>query len=203
MYVCVCVYVCRRWWQRLVRWHRQSDTNEGAGTKEVELEQYASSPRFPRKSSSTVPSDANEDVVDGEGVVPVIVEGRSQVGNGTVGYYNDEVKLEDEESTVSGKVSSEDLPVRQWPTSWWWQLSVLTVRTFRQSRHVILSRLNCIQTLLMSILVSLVWFQLPTDERSIRDREGFVSGGCGLGCGLKYYVKVVYYDVYVNSFYRC
>jgi hypothetical protein len=64
---------------------------------------------------------------------------------------------------------------RKWPTSWSWQLLVLIVRTFRQSRHVILSKLNLIQTILLAIITALIWFQVPEDERGINDRLGYVS----------------------------
>ena len=63
---------------------------------------------------------------------------------------------------------------RKWPTSWFWQLLVLIVRTFRQSRHVILSKLSLIQTILLAVIVSLIWFQVPEDEMSINDRHGYV-----------------------------
>ena len=65
---------------------------------------------------------------------------------------------------------------RKWPTPWYWQLMVLTVRTFKQSRHVILSKLNCVQTMAIALVVSVIWFQIPCDEKSIPDRLGFVSG---------------------------
>lgn len=64
---------------------------------------------------------------------------------------------------------------RKWPTRWYWQFLVLTVRTFRQSRHVLLSKLNFIQTFLVAAVVSLLWFQMPQDEESISDRNGYVS----------------------------
>lgn len=70
---------------------------------------------------------------------------------------------------------SEPISTRKWPTSWFWQLLVLTVRTFRQSRHVILSKLNLIQTILLAVIVSMIWFQVPEEERSINDRNGYVS----------------------------
>lgn len=70
---------------------------------------------------------------------------------------------------------SELISTRKWPTSWFWQLLVLTVRTFRQSRHVILSKLNLIQTILLAMIVSIIWFQVPEEERSINDRNGYVS----------------------------
>ena len=64
---------------------------------------------------------------------------------------------------------------RKWPVPWHWQFMVLTVRTFRQSRHILLSKYNIIQALCLSVLVSLVWFQVPRVEESISDRYGVVS----------------------------
>lgn len=68
-----------------------------------------------------------------------------------------------------------DKKERRWPTPWYWQFLVLTVRTFRQSRHVILSPYNFVQTLLIAAVVSLLWFQVPLEEESISDRYGAVS----------------------------
>lgn len=84
---------------------------------------------------------------------------------------------EEEEDSVDKKSEEPILDVslsRKWPTAWWWQLLVLIVRTFRQSRHVITSKLNCVQTIFMALVVSLIWFQVPEDTRSINDRFGYV-----------------------------
>ena len=83
-----------------------------------------------------------------------------------------EQNIEDEDEKVTATNSA---LFRKWPTSWSWQLLVLIVRTFRQSRHVILSKLNLIQTILLAIISSIIWFQVPQDERSIVDRNGYVS----------------------------
>lgn len=64
---------------------------------------------------------------------------------------------------------------RKWPTPWYWQFLVLTVRTFRQSRHVILSKAILVQSLLITLVCSLIWFQVPKEEDSIEDRYGLVS----------------------------
>ena len=82
---------------------------------------------------------------------------------------NEDVKIRDSDMYVEPVESS-----RKWPTSWFWQLLVLIVRTFRQSRHVILSKLNLIQTILLAVIVSLIWFQVPEDEMSVNDRHGYV-----------------------------
>ena len=82
---------------------------------------------------------------------------------------------EEEEEESAGQTVVSTSPSRKWPTAWWWQLLVLIVRTFRQSRHVIISKLNCVQAILLSVVVSLVWFQVPDDTSSINDRYGYVS----------------------------
>lgn len=82
-----------------------------------------------------------------------------------------EIKVEDGHShTQHGNLDGFS---RKWPTSWFWQLLVLTVRTFRQSRHVILSKLNFTQTIVLAVIVSVIWFQVPDDERSVNDRHGY------------------------------
>ena len=48
----------------------------------------------------------------------------------------------------------------KWPTSWWWQVLVLTARNFRQSRHTIISKTNLFLTAALCIVCSLVWFQV-------------------------------------------
>lgn len=63
----------------------------------------------------------------------------------------------------------------KWPTPWYWQLMVLIVRTFRHARRRILSILKLTQTLLLAIIWSLVWFQVPYEEERIFDRYSFVS----------------------------
>ena len=46
----------------------------------------------------------------------------------------------------------------KWPTSWLWQIGGLSVRTFRQSRHVILSKMSLVQIIAIFIAY-LIWFQ--------------------------------------------
>lgn len=91
-----------------------------------------------------------------------------------------EIKRRDEpfeEHLNSSNSKREDSAIlfRKWPTSWSWQFLVLTARTFRQSRHVILSKLNFLQAILLTVISSIIWFQVPPDERGINDRIGYVS----------------------------
>ena len=64
---------------------------------------------------------------------------------------------------------------RKWPTRWYWQFLVLTVRTFRRARRTILSLLRLIQTIFLAVICSLLWFQIPFEENHIYDRLGYVS----------------------------
>ncbi|XP_032238636.1 ABC transporter G family member 21 [Nematostella vectensis] len=61
-----------------------------------------------------------------------------------------------------------------WVTSFWTQFTVLTERTFKQSKPEILSKLNFIQTFVLSIIVGLIWFRIPYTEETIRDRYAVV-----------------------------
>ena len=91
--------------------------------------------------------------------------------------YLSESEPSSESSSVSGRDddNSKGFKVQKWPTAWYWQFLVLLVRTFRQSRHIILSKLNILQTVLLTLLASVIWFQLPDHEDSISERAGFVS----------------------------
>lgn len=62
----------------------------------------------------------------------------------------------------------------KWPTSWIWQFCVLSLRTFRQSRHIILSKTNLIQTVAISIISALIWFQIPQTEAGISNIFGLL-----------------------------
>lgn len=81
---------------------------------------------------------------------------------------------EEEEDSKCEEPLDLGISIRKWPTAWWFQMLVLVVRTFRQSRHVITSKLNFLQTILMAVVVSLIWFQVPQDTSSINDRLGYV-----------------------------
>ena len=123
----------------------------------VEIEEYPSSPRLPGKMSTTSATNPLSDVP---------LESSSTV--------------EEPSSEASSESGREDnrksFKVRKWPTRWYWQFLVLLVRTFRQSRHIILSKLNLVQTILLTIVSCIVWFQLPNSEDNISDRLGYVSG---------------------------
>ena len=140
----------RSWWQKCLYWAKSRRGNKAVvkDKEENAIEEYPSSPRFPRRESTAQLMITN-------------------IANGDC-----DVKVKDEggaESPVDPSLS------RKWPTPWYWQLLVLTARTFRQSRHIILSKLNIIQCILIAIVISMIWFQIPEEEYSISDRRGFVS----------------------------
>ena len=158
----------RPWW---MLWRRRGNTDvekesippaiEGVGvdhpSKEVEamaIEEYTSSPRLPRKMTFSALNPIAE-LADENSL--------------------SEADPSSESSSEMGEYGSKKIfKVRKWPTRWYWQFLVLLVRTFRQSRHVILSKLNILQTVLLTAVASIVWFQLPNQEESIPDRYGYV-----------------------------
>ncbi|KAL3842528.1 hypothetical protein ACJMK2_020531 [Sinanodonta woodiana] len=63
---------------------------------------------------------------------------------------------------------------RKWPTKFITQYKQLTLRTFRQSRKRIMNKFKLIETVFLTALLSLIWFQLPRIEETLRDRMGVV-----------------------------
>ena len=154
----------RRWLQWLSR-GESSDVEkvnaiegkeDSSSSKELEamaIEEYSSSPRLPRKTTFSALNPIAE-----------LSEDNSM----------SEIEPSSETSSESDEQGRKVFKVRKWPTRWYWQFLVLLVRTFRQSRHVILSKLNILQTVLLTTVASIVWFQLPKQEDSIPDRYGYV-----------------------------
>ncbi|KAL6078372.1 ATP-binding cassette sub-family G member 2-like [Balamuthia mandrillaris] len=62
----------------------------------------------------------------------------------------------------------------KYPTGMLQQTWVLANRAFKQRRHDILSWMNVIQMLLISLLSGFIWFQMDKDESAIPDRTGFL-----------------------------
>ena len=120
----------------------------------MKIEDYASSPRLPRKASFSAFNPISELAAE-------------------TGYSGSDPSSETSSESV-GDGSDKVFKVRKWPTRWYWQFLVLLVRTFRQSRHVILSKLNLLQTVILTVVASIIWFQLPKHEESISDRYGYV-----------------------------
>ncbi|ESP04687.1 hypothetical protein LOTGIDRAFT_135690 [Lottia gigantea] len=62
----------------------------------------------------------------------------------------------------------------KWPTSFFTQFKHLTVRAFWQCKSRVFSKMKIVETVLLCVLVSLVWFQLPRTEETLRDRMGAI-----------------------------
>ncbi|XP_062505313.1 uncharacterized protein LOC134182018 isoform X2 [Corticium candelabrum] len=73
----------------------------------------------------------------------------------------------------SGKSAYDVAETHKFPTSFRMQLNVLSQRSFRQAKPDILSKLGFIQNVLVALVASLIWFQVPREEKSIRDRTSF------------------------------
>lgn len=130
----------------------------------MEIDEYPSSPRLPGKAASVSALNPLSELST-ETSLPEMEPPSSSSSEPS-----------SESSSESGEdTSRKSFKVRKWPTRWYWQFLVLLVRTFRQSRHIILSKLNLLQTVLLTIVASVIWFQLPSHEDSIADRYGYVS----------------------------
>ncbi|GBB84166.1 hypothetical protein RclHR1_01080022 [Rhizophagus clarus] len=73
-------------------------------------------------------------------------------------------------TVLNAPVTSE----RRWEATFLQQVSVLTERTFKQSRKVILSRVNLYQTIALAIICLVIWLQIPFAESNISDRIGSI-----------------------------
>lgn len=71
-----------------------------------------------------------------------------------------------------GETESDEKEVRKWPSSFKTQFSVLSRRTFIQTKANIWDKLNFLQTIVLAIVVGMVWFNTPMTEESLRDRTG-------------------------------
>lgn len=68
--------------------------------------------------------------------------------------------------------------VDKYSANWWTQVGVLSRRSLRQKRGVILETANIAQAILISLIFVLFWFQIDPTEDSIEDRLGFLSFTC-------------------------
>lgn len=78
--------------------------------------------------------------------------------------------MEIDESQQNGRQSKE----KKWQTGFCTQYSQLTIRTFKQSKSVIFNKFKVLETVVMTVLLSLIWFQLPRQEETLRDRMGVI-----------------------------
>ena len=58
---------------------------------------------------------------------------------------------------------------------WLTQYIQLTLRTFRESKARIINKMKILESVVLAVVVSLIWFQLPRTEETLRDRMGAVS----------------------------
>lgn len=78
----------------------------------------------------------------------------------------------------AGDVSSRTpLSDKKWPTGFLTQYKQLTLRTFKTSKSQMFSKFKLIETVVLTAIVSLIWFQLPRTEETLRDRMGVVCTG--------------------------
>ena len=63
----------------------------------------------------------------------------------------------------------------RWEATFSQQVLILIERTFKQSRQVILSKIDLIQSLSLALVCSLVWYRMPFEEVNVPDRVGCVS----------------------------
>ena len=64
---------------------------------------------------------------------------------------------------------------QRWPTTWLEQYQVLTVRAFKQSRSLFLTKIDLIRHGFLSVIMGILFFQLPHAEERIHDIRGLVS----------------------------
>ncbi|XP_060070020.1 uncharacterized protein LOC132550041 [Ylistrum balloti] len=85
-------------------------------------------------------------------------------------YYYCDVRASlmdlEESVTVSG--------APKFNTSFFTQYKHLTIRTFKQSKPRILDKLKLLENILICAIFSLIWFQLPRTEDTLRDRMGAI-----------------------------
>lgn len=79
----------------------------------------------------------------------------------------------------SGK--SVDSPVREvtdssrkWETSWWWQFYYLSMRSFTLRKNSSWTNIDLYQTIAISLIVGVLWFQLSLSESTLKERIGLI-----------------------------
>ncbi|KAK3103489.1 hypothetical protein FSP39_019592 [Pinctada imbricata] len=94
---------------------------------------------------------------------------------GSQDKVNDEVRVSlvnlDEDDQ---EVERDSKKTAKWPSGFITQYTQITIRTFRNSKSLIFSKLKMIETIILCVLISLIWFQLPRVEETLRDRMGVI-----------------------------
>ncbi|KAL6042921.1 Broad substrate specificity ATP-binding cassette transporter ABCG2 [Balamuthia mandrillaris] len=62
----------------------------------------------------------------------------------------------------------------KFPTSFWTQTWVLAQRNFKQQKGEVFNKLNVLQVLAMTFIMSIFWFQMDYKEDAISERFGFI-----------------------------
>ncbi|RGB42727.1 P-loop containing nucleoside triphosphate hydrolase protein [Rhizophagus diaphanus] len=96
-------------------------------------------------------------------------------GKQVVEKYSRRTHADDQSSNaiLNAPVTSE----RRWEATFLQQLSILTERTFKQSRKIILSRISISLAITLTIASILIWFQIPFAEPNIDDRVSNIFFG--------------------------
>ncbi|XP_057306202.1 uncharacterized protein LOC130644562 [Hydractinia symbiolongicarpus] len=88
---------------------------------------------------------------------------------------------EDDETQVNGKLLlDQEAPdfkknqLSRWPTSFKTQTSALCKRAFIQCKRDFWDKLSFIQTFAIAVIAGLIWFNIPYEEKTLKDREGVV-----------------------------
>lgn len=63
----------------------------------------------------------------------------------------------------------------KWPTCFTTQYKHLTVRAFKVAQSRVLNKFKIFETAFLCVFLSLIWFQLPRSEDTLRDRMGLVG----------------------------
>ena len=64
---------------------------------------------------------------------------------------------------------------QKWPTAFFTQYKQLTMRTFKLYKSRVVDKFKLFETAFLGVLLCLIWFQLPREEDTLRDRMGVVS----------------------------
>lgn len=68
-----------------------------------------------------------------------------------------------------------DIRTKKWPTGFFVQYKYLTIRTFQLAKSRHLDPTKLVENAVVCLLFTLIWFQLPRVEETVRDRMGAVS----------------------------
>ncbi|XP_063703530.1 uncharacterized protein LOC134833215 isoform X1 [Culicoides brevitarsis] len=83
------------------------------------------------------------------------------------------VETHSHSSSTSSDSQDNEFPFG-YPTGFVTQFKVLSKRNFKDARPRMLSKLNWLQTVALGIMAGLLWYQLPRDEASLHDIQGWM-----------------------------